>query len=337
MQDTKMLRVAIVGASGHCHYVKSVSPENAARMRVSALIADGADAERLAKSYPDAKRYPSMGECLSCERIDIAGVTPEFSHIDGTAMTCVREHIPVFLEKPFALEWDDLVSLFELSKREHTPIYPMFDMRFSNAYFTARERVRTGAVGTPILIGAQKSYKLGERAAFYRERASYGGTIPWVAIHAVDFVRYVAGVNYASVTARHTTVGNAGHGALESAAVMQFTTDEGAFVTITADYLRPKDAPSHGDDRLRIAGTKGVLEIRGEKLYCIDTAGEREIALQSPPREIFDDVIAMAEGKRDTTASAADGFYATAIALRARESADAMSTIDLTDAKGFLR
>ena len=30
----------------------------------------------------------------------------------------------------------------------------------------------------------------------------------------------------------------------------------------TADYLRPDQAPTHGDDRLRVIGSKGVLETR---------------------------------------------------------------------------
>lgn len=330
-----MIRVAIAGASGHSGYVKNTGPENKERVVVAAVIGEGAAMERLSQAYPGASRYASIGDCLANGPIDIGVVNPEFSHIASTAKEFIARRIPVFLEKPFALSMDELDVLFTAAKNG-TSVYPMFDMRYSAPYYSAHCLVRDGVIGAPVLVCAQKSYKIGERAAFYRARSTYGGTIPWVAIHAVDFVRFVAGVRYTSVSARHTVMGNGGHNELESAAVMQFTTAEGALVTITADYLRPKAASTHGDDRLRIAGTSGVLEVRGEKVYLIDSGGEKEMPLIAPPRPIFDDVIAYIAGAQDTLASGADGFYATAVALASRESADTGNTADISAAERFL-
>ncbi len=56
-----------------------------------------------------------------------------------------------------------------------------------------RRAVEVGLVGEPILISSQKSYKYGaERPWFYKGRKTYGGTIPWAGIHALDFMRWVA-------------------------------------------------------------------------------------------------------------------------------------------------
>ena len=38
------------------------------------------------------------------------------------------------------------------------------------------------------------------------------------------------------------------------------TMRNGGVASVTLDYLRPAAAPTHGDERLRIAGTRGVIE-----------------------------------------------------------------------------
>ncbi|MBI4976061.1 MAG: Gfo/Idh/MocA family oxidoreductase [Spirochaetes bacterium] len=328
--------VAIIGTAGHGGYVKSVSADNAFRINITAVSGNANELTVLTASYPGAVPYASLVELVAKERIHIAVVNPEFSLLAETASLFIRNRIPVFMDKPFALSYETLAELAALAKQYRTPVYPMFDMRYRDAFYTARALVRSGAIGETVLISAQKSYKLGERAPFFRSRKTYGGTIPWIAIHAVDFIRYVTDVRYTSVSARHTVLGNAGHGELESAAVMNFTTAGGALVSVTADYLRPGAAPSHGDDRLRVAGTKGVIEIRGGKLFIIDAKGERDAALDHPPRQIFDDVIACVEGNTDTLTDASDGFYATAVSLAARDSADRGETVSLDAAAQYL-
>ncbi len=48
---------------------------------------------------------------------------------------------------------------------------------------------------------------------------------------------------------------------------------------ITADFLNPDKYPLHGDDRLRIAGTKGVIEIMaGRCVLATDRREPEEIA-----------------------------------------------------------
>ena len=72
----------------------------------------------------------------------------------------------------------------------------------SAIFQAAREAVQQGAIGEPILISSQKSYKYGaKRPWFYKERRTYGGTIPWVGIHALDYMKWVSGQKYTYVAA----------------------------------------------------------------------------------------------------------------------------------------
>ena len=59
---------------------------------------------------------------------------------------------------------------------------------------------------------------------------------------------------------------------ITAAAMFRMTND--VIATVTADMLRPSVAKSHGDDRVRLVGTKGVLEIRDNVCELIsDTEG----------------------------------------------------------------
>jgi hypothetical protein len=89
------------------------------------------------------------------------------------------------------------------------------------------------------------------------------------------------------------------------------------------DYLRPKEAPSHDDDRLRIAGTRGILEVRGSKVYLINDEidGIREIPLL-PEQNIFVDFLKQVREQGKCLISAHDSFYVTEVCLKARQSAD---------------
>ena len=78
----------------------------------------------------------------------------------------------------------------------------MLDMRTLPIFRAARQAVQQGAIGDPILISSQKSYKYGaKRPWFYRERKTYGGTISWVGIHALDYMEWVSGQKYTHVAA----------------------------------------------------------------------------------------------------------------------------------------
>ena len=47
---------------------------------------------------------------------------------------------------------------------------------------------------------------------------------------------------------------------MEDVTAAVYKLDNGGLATLHMDYLRPDAAPGHGDDRLRLAGTKGIVE-----------------------------------------------------------------------------
>ncbi|HPN85215.1 MAG TPA: Gfo/Idh/MocA family oxidoreductase [Victivallales bacterium] len=319
-------KIAIIGASGHFSYFRKVPDSMKDMLRVTAISSGGDNADSFGGLIKKTENFsPTIfddyRELLEKIELDAVIVNPEFHRAANVALDCVKADIPVFMEKPFGTELKKTEQLHSESKKRKLPVFPMFDMRYQPTFFTAQKLIKAGRIGDPVLASAQKSYKLGNRADFYKKRQSSGGMIPWVAIHAVDFIRFVTGLEYQSVNAKHTSFGNKGNGDLESSSAMIFECQDGRISSVTADYLQPRGASSHGDDRLRVAGTKGIIEIIHNTLYLTDDSGSRTVDLESPPHMLFEDFIRATRGE-ETLVTPDDGFIATYSVLAARESAD---------------
>jgi len=89
-------------------------------------------------------------------------------------------------EKPLATELEHLSKLERVVDRTGTQVSAMLDMRLEPEIRTVRDVISRGLIGEPILATAQKSYKFGNsRPWFYKRLETYGGTIPWIGIHAI--------------------------------------------------------------------------------------------------------------------------------------------------------
>jgi hypothetical protein len=84
------------------------------------------------------------------------------------------------------------------------------------------------------------------------------------------------------------------------------------------DFLRPEAAPTHGDDRLRIAGSEGVLEALeiGERVNVISSRGKTGELPLPPAVDFFSTFIA-------------EAFSITRICLKARDAADTRAWVTL--------
>ena len=92
---------------------------------------------------------------------------------------------------------------------------------------------------------------------------------------------------------------------------------------INIDYYRPAAAPSHGDDRIRCAGTEGVIEVRENKIFLINKDGTQTF----DPTEAPDLVEEFLDGR--VTLSPEEIFYITRVSLAAREAADTGKTVQI--------
>ncbi|MFP4660563.1 MAG: hypothetical protein ACLFPF_00065 [Halanaerobiales bacterium] len=105
--------------------------------------------------------------------------------------------------------------------------------------------------------------------------------------------------------------------------LVHFNLSNSVMGSINIDYLRPATASTHDDDRIRIAGTKGIIEVRDQKVFLVNDKQKGVIEIdQEENGGIFYNFIKQVRGQGVCLISAEDSFYITEACLRARKSAD---------------
>jgi len=336
------LRIGLIGTAGHTNLVLGAIPEiRGARLAAFALHggerffneqagakSSGASRKEVQQVQghrafrPDTRIYETYQEMFSKEELDVVGTCLPYTINVFASITAAEKSIHVMSEKPLATELSDLDRLEEVVRRTGIQISAMLDMRLSAGILTVRDAIAKGLIGDPVLATAQKSYKFGERPWFYKKRETYGGTIPWIGIHAIDFIQYTTQLKIRQVTAMQSNQCHPDYPGTEDNVGILLKLSNGGTAVVTLDYLRPEAAEGHGDDRLRVIGDHGVVEMRGGKVE-LTTRNQpvRELPLL-PSRSIFADFVAYLRGQGQHVIGPGEAIAVSRICLLARQAAD---------------
>lgn len=321
------MKVVIIGTAGHADLALVGLGEH--RDAKLAGIAPGspdedisAFTEKCKQEFPGVAIYDDYPKMLDEVKPDVACVSPCYHLHASINVEVMSRGIHCFSEKPVAVTLEGLAKVREAHEQAVVEFAAMQSLRYNPAILSAHKAVAEGAIGIPLLITAQKSYKLGTRPAFYKKRELFGGIIPWVGAHSIDWIYWFSGSVPAAVFAAHTTAGNHGHGELESSAVCCFTLANGGQASTNIDFFQPGAAATHGDDRLRVAGEKGVVEVKdGKAILTTHDSGPKQLPLE-PRRCFFAEFLEQTDGCGKCLVSAEASFDVTEICLKARQSAD---------------
>jgi predicted dehydrogenase len=330
------LKIGMIGAAGHVNYVTAGIQElgDARLCAVAAGCAeeDVASVAARMKAGEDVARYADYRELLAQEDLDIVGISPYYYLHAEISAASLEAGMAVFCEKPVSLDLPGLARVREARERSGRPLGMMLAFRYDPVFATARRLVAEGAIGSPTVAYGQKSYKRGNRPEFYRKRETFGGIIPWVGIHALDWVRWVSGCDYRRACAHHTKLHRPDYPGMEDAAGVTMVMDNGGTAVMSFDFLRPAGAPTHGDDRLRLLGERGALEIIGNRLQLITETGVENIDVPANGPGCFADFArSVADPSQNTCRiSSGDVLRVTEIALKTRMSADLEQWVDLS-------
>lgn len=265
--------------------------------------------------------YASIAELVGTARPDVAVVSTRPDQIAGALIQLAEAGCDLISEKPLGLSLSELQSVHDAIRSNGVRLLPMLSMRTDPVFIKARELYRAGAIGPACIINTRKSYRYGTREDWFGERKKYGGTFPWIGIHAVDMIHFITGLSFTTVTARHTNFAHPDRPDCEDGCLALFTLDNGGFASASVDLLRPGTAPSHGDDWIRLAGPRGVMEASAnqKRVRLIDEQGERDIPASPDPVPFYSEFL---EQRTSSLAGPEDGFLLTHAVLCARESAD---------------
>ncbi|MHC4885464.1 MAG: Gfo/Idh/MocA family protein [Planctomycetota bacterium] len=325
-----MTRVAVIGTTGHLGYATQGIKEVDGAEFVGAAPGNGAEAlsEFWRTEFAHLPTYESYLDLLETEKPEVAVVTPHFHlHAEITA-ACLERGIHVFCEKPLALSQAALGRVQEAVRKGGARLGLMLDYRYNPAFYAAFQAIQDGRIGEVVHIFTQKSYKSGSKPEWQHKRELFGGTISWVGSHALDWLLWVSeGKPIVRSVAKDTKIHNKGNGEMESSAYCCFDFEGGGQAMASIDYLRPSTAPCHGDDRLRVAGSTGVVEVLfGKTTLISEEEGVLELPLKEQP-QIFADFLGAIAEDRPFRHSHEDAWRLTELCIAAQEAADTGAAI----------
>ena len=202
------------------------------------------------------RAYATLDELLA--NVDLVTIC---THTDGhreAVMAAAKARVTVVCEKPFARHLHDAEEMAAACEATNTPLFVAHVVRFFPAYARAKQTIDSGAIGKPGVVRTMRAGsfpKAGGSFAspFYADFARSGGVALDLAIHDIDYHRWVAG-DIERVFARGLTftgTPNADHAHI----MLRFRS--GAIGHIDANWALPSGLFR---TRLEIAGDLGLIE-----------------------------------------------------------------------------
>ncbi|MFH1477707.1 MAG: Gfo/Idh/MocA family oxidoreductase [Verrucomicrobiota bacterium] len=281
----------------------------------------------------DTPVYENAGQLLADVRPQVVIVSTRLDQIAPAAMAAAKAGCHLICEKPLALRHEDLDALYDAVKVAHVQCLAILGNCAHPVLQTARKAVQDGLIGDIILCNARKSYKFGTgRPGWFGQRDLYGGTIPWLGTHGLDFIMSATGLHFTSVAAMQGNLSHPEYPDCEDHCVLILGLTNGGHATLSLDFLRPNGAPSHGDDWLRIVGRRGVIEAYLARNTCT-LITENQPLVERPLPEPIDFFADLVRKLRDNpgalSETTAGAFHLTHACLCARDSADLQQVVSI--------
>lgn len=323
----KKIRLGLLDVEGHLGEVLKPLPRLPDVEVVAIAHPDPAVAQKLVRGNPrltEARYYNDWRRMLDEARLDMVSVCTANGPRAEAVLGCLDRKLHVIAEKPLALTRRDLERIRAAVTSSDVKLGTLLPMRFSREYQALRKIVMTGHIGQVINITSQKSYKAGDRPEWMKRMSTYGGTIPWIGIHMIDLMRFTSRREMTEAFSYRAQVeAPSGIGEMENTTGTIFRLDNGGVATLHMDYCRPESSPTHGDDRLRLAGTKGVAEYMAATGVTLLEEGKKPEVITDLPEEkqVFVDFLEYVYNKRPTELPFDDIYKGHLATLAAQEAA----------------
>ena len=323
----RKLRLGMVGVLGHAGEILTPLPQLPDVELVAVAESDPAELAKIKKRPVAAKAtfYSDYRRMLDAEKLDVVGVCTSNGDRAASVIAVAERGLPLIAEKPLALKRSDYELAKKAVSKSGKPIWLILPMRYEPHYLAMRQMVKDGVVGDVGMVSSQKSYKAGERPVWMKERASYGSTILWIGIHMFDLMRWTTGRDFTEAFSYQSQVSAPpGIGQMENTTTTILKMDNGGAASLHMDYYRSEAAPTHGDDRVRIAGSKGVLEYMAATGLTVLRQGSKVETVTAMPehRQIFVEFLQAAFGGKANDMPLDDVWKVNEITIAAHEAAE---------------
>lgn len=158
---------------------------------LTAVVDIAAERAREAAETYRCNAYTSLSEALDREKPDIVDIcTPTYTH-KQLVLEALNANVNVICEKPLALSLQDCREIVETAEKSGVKFMVAHCLRFFPDYSMVKRLVDGGEVGEPRIA---RAYRLSAKpgwADWYMDQGRSGGVVVDLAIHDIDFLRWL--------------------------------------------------------------------------------------------------------------------------------------------------
>ena len=234
--------------------------------------------------------YDSYEALLADPRVDAVAVGDYFGIRGERILRALAAGKPVIADKPLCTSPDEAEKILALACQKKLNVTCMLDLRYDPAVRMARALARSGRLGRVHAFNFTGQHPLnwGVRPGWYFEAGKHGGTINDIAIHGIDALRYITGLEMTRPVAARSWNAFAREAPLfRDCAQFLAEFEGGAGLTADVSYAAQSgtawNMPSYW--RFNIWGEDGALEFRvGDGRMLLAEKGKSAIeTIECPP------------------------------------------------------
>jgi predicted dehydrogenase len=162
----------------------------------------------------------------------------------------------VLCDKPLCLNSQQADEMLAACREAGVLFMVGFIERFNAAFRVARERIRQGEIGKPVMVFARRVHPP-RKGSWIMDDSKSGGAFLHTGCHNIDLVQWLFDCPITQISAEQVESGNF-PGFTDVSAVIG-TMENGVLVSLLESYAHPTGLPMGVDRSMEILGTKGVL------------------------------------------------------------------------------
>jgi predicted dehydrogenase len=284
-----MLKLAFMGfRHGHIYTLLQHAKDSPDVQIVAACEEDPATRDAVNKAGAVTITHDSYARLLAETDCDAVAIGDYYAKRGPAAIEALKLGKHVISDKPICISLDELATIEALAAKGNRKIGAMLDLRDSGLSLKAFELIRGGAIGAihGIVFTAEHPLMLGKRPGWYFEPGKHGGTLNDIAIHGIDLIPWITGLQFSRLEAARSWNAFATETPwMHDAGQFMATLENGAGVMGEVSYFSPDSMgysmPQYW--RTTFFGRDGVLELcESQKKLTLAKNGSRE-AIQPDP------------------------------------------------------
>jgi len=231
-----------------------------------------------------AKIYKDYHAALDRKEVNVVDIcTHTYTH-KTVAVEAAKAGKNVLLEKPIALSLKDADAIIDATKRAGVKFMVAQVIRFFPEYMKVKELVDKGVLGEPVIARAHRAGPIPRWGikSWFKDQKLSGGVSVDLAIHDIDFTRYVFADEVKRVYAK---VGRfvRKDAAMDDHALILLRFRNGGIAHIEASWAVPQEYPF--TYAFELAGTKGFVQFNNNETVPVTVMAKGKVERFSPVME----------------------------------------------------